>query len=465
MPNPVLTTTTVSTAVSANLITDFYEELGEAARSFHTPDPAQQHPGTVVPEFHLPDLSPQTYRFFAAAEAHWRPFGTYDGHPLRLLDLAGNPGTGTTKTFPSLLIVARAVEHIRRTGEPLILFTPTSANKGTALRDAVHRAIRSGLADPEQLRVVVLAPRGSAAKLRLDGLAQDEQLAALNPVLTLDSPYPEDVKTLGRAFVEGRAGDVHRRTGARVWYSLDLGNYLLADIARAFFEHVADPVDAAGPGRTHAHAVSSAFGMLGYHRGRRILEESGRSDRAARPHTLLVQHLGTPDMVLNLRFDSFDRALLPGYRHDPGTGVYRQDSDPHFPAETDSPDEVLDRTFYTHRPVTAPEMTSIIRTHGGSGIVVSARECRARYPQLREQLAAAGFRTPTDLAELREWSLLMALTGALNAVDRGLVGSGHDVVVHGSGWYTAADYQQLEATVPVTDPEGIVRRIVSPGSV
>jgi len=126
---------------------------------------------------------------------------------------------------------------------------------------------------------------------------------------------------------------------------------------------------------------------------------------------------------------------------------------------------VLDRTFYTHRPATAPEMTRIIRTHGGDGIVVSARECRDRYPQLRDRLAAVGFRALDDLGELREWSLLMALTGVCNAIDRDLVPVGHDIVVHGSGWYTAADYRVLRDTAPVTDPDGIMRLITDPGGV
>ena len=124
--------------------------------------------------------------------------------------------------------------------------------------------------------------------------------------------------------------------------------------------------------------------------------------------------------------------------------------------------EVLDRTFYTHRPATSPEMTGIIRAHGGDGIVVSAHECRDRYPQVRERLAAVGYRCPDDLGELREWSLLMALTGALNAVDRDLIAADHEIVVHGSGWYTAADYRVLTGTVPVTDPAGIARALTDP---
>ncbi len=379
-----------------------------------------------------------------------------------MLNLGSNPGTHTTKTFPSLLIVARAVEHIRRYGEPVIIFTPTSANKGTALRDAVHRTIACNLVSPDQLRVVVLAPQATAPKLRHSGLSANSMLATLNPVLVLDSPVPEDVKALGLRFVEEYAGEVFRKTGARVWYSLDLRNYLLADVARALFEHSVSSLDTAERRRTHAHAVSSAFGLLGYHRGRQYLEANGVSSAARRPHTLLIQHLGTPDMVLDTRYGTFDPSNLPRHRLDPATGRYHQDSDPHFPKVTDDPAETLDGTFYTHRPVTASVMTDIIKTHGGNGIAVSRHECEQRYPQLRDRLVSAGLVAPGDLADVREWSLLMALTGTLNAIDRGLVVPSHDVVVHGSGWYMASDYVPLgNAVTPVKTAADVARAVMA----
>ncbi|MFB7664825.1 DUF6002 family protein [Kitasatospora sp. NPDC056138] len=443
---------------SANLITDFYRTLNEVAASFDAGSTVRPQPGVVTPGFALPELTPQVAEFFGAAEARWLDFGSYRDQSLTLLNLAANPGTNTTKTFPSLLIVARAVEHIRRHGEPVIIFTPTSANKGTALRDAVQRALACGLATPEQLRVVVLAPASSAGKLRAGALSEDPALAALNPVLTLRSPVAEEVKALGREFVAEHAEEVHRRTGARVWFSLDLNNYLLADVSRALFEHATAPLDQALRPRTHAHAVSSAFGMLGYHRGRSLLEEAGISSPARRPHTLLVQHLGTPDMVLDLRFGSFDRSHVPQYRADPAGGRHHQQLDPHFPATTDDPAEILDSTFYTHAPVTAATMTGIINTYGGDGIVVSGHECRERYPELRAGLEGAGFSAPADPAGVREWSLVMALTGVLNAIDRGLVKPDHDVVVHGSGWYTDADYTPLgPGARPVASAADIAR--------
>lgn len=448
-------------AFSGNLITDFYEHIRDAGREFDAETHSRQDRDVVTPDFRFPDPTPATADFFRAATVHWQDFGTYKNRPLYLLNLAANPGTRTTKTFASLLIVARAVEHIRTTGERVIIFSPTSANKGTALRDAVQRAIDCGLVTPEELRIVVLAPETSAGKLRRSRLSDNPVLAALNPVLTLNSPVPEDVKTLGKEFVDRYGEKVRQETGALIWYTLELNNYLIADMARAFFEHSAAPLDATDRPRTHVHAVSSAFGLLGYHRGRQYLEERGLSDAARRPRSLLVQHLHTPDMVLHACFGSFDASHIPAYQRDDATGRYHQGSDPHFPEITDDPVEMLDRTFYTRRPATAPTMSEIIRTHGGGGIVVSRRECMDRYPELRSRLESAGFSAPDDPAEVREWSLMMALTGALNAVDRGFIGSGDDIVVHGSGWYHSSEYQPLHGmTRLVSTAADIARTII-----
>jgi hypothetical protein len=443
---------------SANLIVDFYDELRDVAAEFDASYAATSEPRTWSPTFALPELTTRLRSFLSAATASWQTLGGYRGHSLTLLNLAGNSGTHTTKTFPSLLIVARAIRHIRETGEPIVLFTPTSANKGTALRDAVGRAIACGLVSPDELRVAVLAPATCADKLRADSLARDPELARRNPLMVLPGPEPEAVKALGARFVAEHGEALHRRTGARLWNSLALDNYLLADVARALFEHAVAPVDEAPLRRTHAHAVSSAFGMLGYHLGRDRLEATGRSSAGRRPHTLLVQHLGTPDMVLHLRFGDFERTALPEYRSTGRAGRYGQGSDLHFPFVTTSRDEVLDGTFYTHRPATAPRMSGIIRSFGGDGIVVSADECRGRYPMLRETLATAGFSAPEDPGRVREWSLVMAMTGVLNAIDRGLVASGHDVVVHASGWYTDEDYEGIgERTVAVNSTDDIAR--------
>ncbi|MEV0678598.1 DUF6002 family protein [Actinosynnema sp. NPDC050436] len=445
---------------SANLLTDFYDLLPKAIeRAVPDREPLTADPAAFSPGFALPELDDRVRHFLAAATAQWLPLGEYGGHRLTLLDLTGNPGTGTTKTFASLLIVARAVEYVRRTGEPVVIFSPTSANKGVALRDAVLRAIDAGLVEPEQLRVVVLAPASCRQKLRASRLSEDDRLRALNPLLLYGGANPEGVKPLGREYVDQYAPAL-RRDGLNVWFSLQLGNYLTADVARAFFEHQVDPTDATGAApRLHAHAVSSAFGLLGYHQGRAVLEDLGLATRSTRPASLLVQHLGTPDMVVNLRHGDFDHAHRPDYRFDPGTGLHRQTADPRFPEVTYDPDEVLDPTFYTRRPITSPAMNELIATFGGDGVVVSLAECVARYPALRVLLG--GDRLPADLRTLREWSLVMALTGVCNAIDRGLVEEGRDIVVHGSGCYSTADYEPMAAgaMTPVHTVEDVARAV------
>ncbi|KOV67055.1 hypothetical protein ADL00_16615 [Streptomyces sp. AS58] len=451
---------TTALVAERNLILDYYERLPQAVAAL-VDDPAPvTEPGAFSPGFALPEPDAGVRDFFEPARAQWRELGKYGSHRLVMLDLAGNPGTHTTKTFPSLLIVARAVEYIRRTGEPVMIFTPTSANKGTALRDAVARALAAGLATPDQLRIATLAPASGRSKLRAGSLTDDAELRARNPLMVYDGERAEDVKTLARQFTDAHAADLKRRHGLNLWFSLDLRNYLVADTARAFFEQDADPTDAAGP-RLHAHAVSSAFGLLGYHAGRDVLEAAGEARPASRPASLLVQHLGTPDMVLSLRRGSFDRAGLPRYERG-DDGLWRQRTDPNFPGVADEVDEILDPTFYTHRPATSPAMNAIIARHGGDGIVVSRHECLERYPALRELVADHARPLPDDPRALREWSLVMALTGVCNAVDRGLVEAGRDVVVHGSGWYADDDVRTPEesALVPVSTVEDIAAALL-----
>jgi hypothetical protein len=435
-------------AITRNLIVDYYDTIAAAAAGCGA-EPAGA-PGTpgFAPAFALPELSDDVRAFFGAATATWRGLGEYRGHRVSLMDLTGNPGTRTTKTFPSLVIVARAVEHVRRTGDRVCIVTPTSANKGVALRDAVGRAIAAGLVTAEQLRVVVLAPKSTAHKFRADALSDDPVLRAANPLLRYPGSDPEGVKALARAFVDAQAERAHREHGVALWFSLALPNYLVADAARAAFEAEVAPTGTAPP-RWHAHAVSSAFGLLGYNLGRDVLEADGRADPADRPGFLLVQHLGTPDMVLNLRHGSFSREHLPPYRRDSAGGGWTQSGDPRFPAVTDDPAEVLDPTFYTHRPATSPRMNALIERFGGDGVVVSRRECLDRYPLAAEWLAGSALELPADPAGLREWSLLMALTGVWNAIDRGLVPEDREIVVHGSGSY-AGDYPLCPADTEVS---------------
>jgi hypothetical protein len=433
-----------------NLILDYYDRLPEViARCVDDPAPVKD-PTAFSPGFLLPELDDQVREFFDCAQAAWWHLADHEGGRLMMLDLTRNPGTRTTKTIASLLIVARAVEYIRRTGESVLIFSPTSANKGTALRDAVQRAYSSGLVTPDQLRVAILAPSGCRDKLRGD-LPTD-----VNPVFIYPGDQPENVKALGRQF----ATDYAASLGMNLWFSLELRNYLIADAARAFFEHEVDPTSQDRP-RVHAHAVSSAFGLLGYNLGRDILEETGATRPADRPSFLLVQHLGTPDMVLSLRHGDFDRAHMPVYQRE--GWLWTQASDPRFPAVTYDPGEVLDPTFYTHQPATSPAMNGLIARFGGDGIVVSLHECLQRYPQAAQWLSGTDHPLPADPRALREWSIVMALTGVGNALERGLLPTGHDIVVHGTGMYARTEYPPIADadTIEVHTPQDIARVLVA----
>lgn len=344
----------------------------------------------------------------------------------------GNPRTRTTKTYASLLIVARAVDHIRRTGERVVIVTPSSANKATALRDAVLRAYETGLADPEHLRILCVVPAVAAPKLWHSGLTADPALRHANPLIVADTREPGDVKHLARSLVDNEAEPLFSRHGVRLWHTLDLRNYAVADAVRALFER--DELPAAP--RVHAHSVSSAFGLLGHHHGRRWA--TGQEYAAAGTGYLLVQHLGTPDMVSSLYHDRFD--YRPRWTRQDGMFVQRDD--PHFPQRTYDPAEELDSTFYTRTPVTSERMNAIIRRQGGGGIVVSLAECLDRYPYIRDLLAPTGTALPADPRRLREWSLVMAVTGVLNALDRSVVDT-EEVLIHASGSYGTDDYRPV----------------------
>jgi hypothetical protein len=389
----------------------------------------------------LPAPDEQLAAFFDASDIAVTELDGYAGRRLRLLDLMRNPRTRTTKTFPSRLIVARAAEHIRRTGERVMIVSPSSGNKATALRDAVLAAHETALATADQLAILVVVPATSRDKLWASPLSANADARRRNPVAVHHSPRAEQVKVLAGEMVDRFGPAMYERFGVRLWYTLALDNYRAADIVRAYVEHDCLP---GAEGRLHVHAVSSAFGLLGHDLGARRLAAAGHRTPTAR--YFLVQHLNTPDMVLNLYFGSASRQSLPAYEFDPAAGLYRQDADPRFPRTAIDPDEILDPTFYTRQPVTSAEMNALINTQGGGGIVVSRHECLQRYPLLRRMLEPAGCILPADPADLREWSLVMALTGVLNGIDRGLVPE-DDILVHGSGSYQAADFD------PIPDPE------------
>lgn len=425
-----------------NALSHYYEDIRLAAAAVRADRPADGD-GAFSPSFELPPITAELRQYLAPSELAFAHLGEYRGVRLALLDLMRNPRTRTTKTLASLLMVARAVHHIQRTGQRIMILTPSSANKATALRDAVLRAVECGLVTPDQLRIVVVVPEAARAKLWSSALSDDPRLRQRNPVLVFPGADRVGVKTLAKAVADKHGDMLHALTGFRLWYSLDIDNYRVADAARAFFERDVAPVEP-GVRRLHAHAVSSAYGLLGHHLGHVV------SAAQPPPRYFLVQHLDTPDMVLSLHFGSTDRTFLPRYTADPETGLYQQSTDPRFPYAVHDPSEVLDSTFYTHAPPTSARMNELIHSAGGGGVVVSLHECLERYPYVRRLLAESGPTLPADPRELREWSLLMAFTGVLNAIDRGLI-TDDEVVVHASGSYSSQDF------VPV--PPDATRRV------
>jgi Family of unknown function (DUF6002) len=426
--------------VVSNPLYSYYSEIQQTMAALESSD----GPGAegLAPEFRFPPPDARLEKFFATGEMGVARLPDYQGRTLRLLDLTRNPGARTTKTFASLAIVARAVRYIQETGERVMIVTPSSANKATALRDAVLRAIETGLAGERQLQILTVVPAVSAPKLWSSRLSADPDLRVRNPMVVHEAAQPETVKQLAAAFVRGNAAEFERKHGIRLWYTLSLANYMAADMVRAFVER--DFLPSKGPGRVHVHAVSSAFGLLGHHLG----HQAARGNGAALPvpRYFLVQHLGAPDMVLSVLFGSPEPRNMPQYQLSPADGLYRQDRDPHFPAATFDPAEILDTTFYTRRPVTSEQIDPIIKEHGGGGIIVSLHECLQRYAEIRRALSQAQLRLPADPRRLREWSLVMAVTGAFNAIDRGLVAGGDDILIHGSGSYTQDDFEPLAAS-------------------
>ena len=408
-----------------------------------------------VPGYRLPVLDAELTSYFAPSDIAVCELGDYRGRRLRLLDLMGNPQTRTTKTFPSLVIVARAVHYIRATGGAVMIVTPSSANKATALRDAVLKAYDAGIADPAHLSITVVVPEVSRDKLWASRLSTDPGLRERNPVITYAGDRMDDVKPLTSDFAGEYAAEFRHRYGVDLWYTLDIANYKVADVIRAYVERDFLP---ANPHRLHVHAVSSAFGLLGHNLG--LARIASVADMTPACRYFLVQHLGTPDMVQSLYHGSATQGHRPEYKLDENTGLYRQSADPRFPSATFDPYEYLDTTFYTRAPVTSPEMNAIIHSRGGGGIVVSLHECLERYAFVRQTLASAGVELPADPRELREWSLVMALTGILNAIDRDLVPE-DDILIHGSGSYGRTDYQPIsrEDLSPVADGDGIARRV------
>lgn len=415
----------IKSSDSKSIITRYYNGILEASRHI-TPTTSK----TFSPEFSYPTLDEKWEAFFSVAQASLDPLDSYAGRNLYLLDLMKNPGTHTTKTTASLLMVARAVQHINTTGDSILMFTPSSGNKAIALRDAVARALELELVTPDKLRIASLTPVSTLHKIRRNLLTESEELRRLNPILVYPGAEAANVKKIGKAFTE-LAGN---GTTERIWYSLDIANYKVADACRAFYEHEFAEINPSHR-RVHAHAVSSAYGLLGYQHGINTMATMGIAH--PQPGFLLIQHLATSDMVRHYLHHVTGHEPTPTWIHKTEKGIHEQQQSLHFPQTTWDPEENFEPTFYTHNPPTSSEMTSLIARHGGSGIVVSLLECLQRYGEARHQLNRTTRSLPTDPRQLAEWSLSMGMTGVLNGIDRGLLDGFDEVILHGSGMYLA----------------------------
>lgn len=406
--------------------------------------------GPFHPSLMLPELDESLARLLEPTRICWRELETRCGTPVAVLDLGADPATHTTKSIASYLMVLRAVVHIRSTGERVWLVTPSSANKATALRAAVERAITLGLVEADRLGVASLVPSASLGKLRAGVLCDEPALAARNPVFVWPGEPKQAVKEVAEAVVRERAADMLERKNIRLWYTLDLRNYRMADIVRALFMATHDGFSSA-PAVTHAHAVSSGYGLLGYAWGHQLLE---RFDlRLPTPRFFLVQHLARPDLVQYWRHGRFAPLDVAAYTQRSSTGELEQDVIAELPFRTWSIDESIDSTFYTAQPSTAPELVGHMRRHGGGAVVVSLRECYQRYGAVRAWLAGSGISLPADPRELREHALLMAATGVLNGLERGLLTVGEPVLIHNSGSYAVGDFRPLSGAA-LRNPAG-----------
>jgi hypothetical protein len=435
----------------------YYDLIQHGMQVIEEERPASSSDRPFDPGYRLPPRSDGLRRLFAPSRMTLAPLGEYRGKQLCLLDLMGNPRTRTTKTFASLVIVARLVRHVRDTAEPALIVTPSSGNKATALRDAVLCAIEAGLVRSDELQIAVAVPEAARDKLWSSPMATSSDLRGRNPVATYSGAERDGVKALALAAAETCAPRLRDAARTNVWYTLDIDNYRAADLVRAAIEE--DFMPPARSGRLHVHAVSSAYGLLGHHFGRRLL---ARSTNGPPSRYFLVQHLETPDMVLSLLFGSPSRDNMPTYRRRDGDGLHVQTENPHFPAATSDVEECLDATFYTRRPPTSGQMNAIIREQGGGGIVVSRHECLQRYSDIGALLARGGIDLPKEPSRIREWSLVMAMTGILNAIDRGLVEE-DDILVHGSGSYSTDDFEPIptQAVRPVADVADLCRVITA----
>jgi hypothetical protein len=413
-------------------LVDDYEGLRVAARHLRGGRGAES-----VVRLELPELDDQIAGYLGVP-MRWSELAVpeWSGRTF-LLDLMSDPNTRTTKIFASLLIVLRAVHHVRRTGERLMLLTPSSGNKAVGLREAVGRAYAQDLVDPSQLRIAVLIPGQSSRKLRASRSIDESPHPQFAPVLLGQQMSPATVKQICADVAEAWPETSHHNTsGWTLWNTLDIDNYKLADVGRAFaearFRSPSDPED-----RWHAHAVSSAYGLLGYSLGVRLLQAGAypRLDAPRRhPGLFIVQHMATSDMVRSVML-AVKQQPPPEYQWSPETATWEQGDSPEFPPSVEDLNESIDPTFYTSAPPTRYEFDDLVRRHGGGGIVVSRSECERELDRTKARLAQT-FAMTGDESDLAEWSLAKVFTGVELGRQRGLIPEGKDVVIHASGHYT-----------------------------
>ncbi|MFE9337637.1 DUF6002 family protein [Streptomyces sp. NPDC007063] len=424
-------------------LTDHWDTVRALVRSAHRrragPGPGDgRDPAGFVPYAELPALDGPLRGYLAAAGTRVTRLPDHRGVRWQLFDHCTASEGRTAQPDAALLLIARAVQHTRRTGRRIALLAPSSGNLASALREALLRAHRYGLAQPDQVRVIALVPAAARHRVADSPLARHPELRRRNPLVVHHGAEPGSVHELAAAYCRAHARALHTGTGTALWYIRDPVEHRAAAALRAFVER--DALGAApAAGRVHAQTADTGSAALG-HRAGSVLAADGAADTAG-PRPLLVQQPRTCGLVLRLLTGSCSLEGAPRYRYDAARRLYHQavgTPDPHFPRTAHHPEEVVEPAFFTRAPGTAPEVSALLRAHGGTGIVVSRYECLARYPSLRALLAPAGVALPADPARLADWSLVMALTGALNAAERGLPAA-PEVVVHRTAAHSAAD--------------------------
>jgi hypothetical protein len=69
-----------------------------------------------------------------------------------------------------------------------------------------------------------------------------------------------------------------------------------------------------------------------------------------------------------------------------------------------------------------------------------------RYAECRILLERSAVKLPPDPRDLKEWSLVMAVTGLMTAIDRGLLGNVDGCTIHASGSYAVDDFRSIPTT-------------------